>query len=443
MRKFKFYAALIAGIFMLSATAVSATVTRTGGMGLDNHAWAIDGLQPYVYENPAVIGKFKDTAFFEAGATEFGGIFLNPTGNITVALFSGLPADLDGRFGTLGPTTHSLYDLAASAGYAGIANISTPIHGIGLWSGKHIGFLAGMNMGKMDVGFGIAYTSAGEYDKLQDTATLQDTELDKTERETQILGGLEMEMGGMLKSIGVGLDITMYGLSNTYTDNTTPTISAEINSSGAMDLNVHARADLAVSQKNILHVLLGYESKSQGVEITQDVGLGGDGTASYSQSVIKLGLSDEIKVGANAIVFVGLELQYSSGDSEVTAGGLTVTSEDPSDLTIPFFLGTEGKISENWEGRFGLTHNLRESTTTPYQGATQTGEQVDINAAAATTTLNTGLSYAFGNFKFDWWTNVAIFRNGPNFISGGVTPFATGLAATFNFGDTAKSPAAN
>ena len=417
MKKIKItIVALAVCMFALPISQAVATETRAAGMGLNNGTWwAVDGLLPYMYLNPAAINSFKDNAFFETdGTDEKGGIIFNPMGNIILGLFSGLAAD---PFGQMAAGPMPVVD-------------------------KNFGFLGGMEMGNMKIGFGLTYTDAEIIDDYVDSGI--NLKVEQAQSVMEILGGLSMPMGGAIKSIDAGLRLAMYSYSDTFTNGNDATANAEMTSDGSMDINVHGRANMALNEKNLLHILLGINMFSTGIKNTTNAG---ESTVSNSVNVISLGVSDEIKVGSSSLLFVGLKIDMWSVTNELTAGGATVKTES-SYMVIPFFMGVESMISESWQGRFGLTHNIRETSNDPMGDTTAiTGGTNQtfgwVNKDGTDAQLNTGLSYAFGNFTFDWQVNVDLFRNGPNFISGKTTAMSTSFAATFNFGEGGKKKAAN
>jgi len=110
-------------------------------------------------------------------------------------------------------------------------------------------------------------------------------------------------------------------------------------------------------------------------------------------------------------------------------------------------MGLEAQMSENWTGRFGLTHVMYDPTTNDEEstaGTSSSSDSMNLNEAAETS-LHLGLSYKLGNFRIDWLANVDLFVRGPDFITGNSTerlgtgqddistPIATALAVTYNF----------
>ncbi|MDH5718589.1 MAG: hypothetical protein OEZ22_13265 [Spirochaetia bacterium] len=439
MKKIKILVtALVLSAFILPLSNISATRTRAAGMGLasidegGSNAWAVDGLQPYIYDNPAALGGFKNTAFFEASNglwDNFGGIIINPMGEISVGLFSGIPAAVEGFADPIGGSGNWVTDATIAAG-AGALN--QPLSASGnTYDDRSFGFLAHMPMGKMNLGFGLDYTGAGQV--VDDGVTPSKTELSQSE--TTVRLGFNMEMGGMIKSIDAGLAYSMLGVENTATSGSN-TVSVKADSGSI--INFHARANMGLNEKNLIHILLSYNSEAAKFVYTDPA----PNTASneLDGSTIGIGVSDEIKVSSDAIVFVGFKLEMVSGTStRVDVGGTTAASEF-SGTVIPFFIGAEGMISENWTGRFGLSHNIMES----YEVKPDTTVAItQTRSEGSDAELSVGLSYAVGNFTFDWLGNVDVFRDGPDFVSGISNPWSTSFAATFNFGEGGKKKAAN
>ncbi len=105
-------------VAVLAGSKLFATSTRDMGMGLFEYPWFMDGLQTYMYENPAYLPTFKERAYAErigvVDGYNMGGIIINPGGKAYIGFNFGIPVDnnvwntaaVDGLFHT---DTYSLH----------------------------------------------------------------------------------------------------------------------------------------------------------------------------------------------------------------------------------------------------------------------------------------------------------------------------------------------
>lgn len=88
----------IATLFICNlCSSLYATGTRDMGLGLFEYPWMIEGLQTYIYYNPAYIGKFGDRIYAERidiiNGYNKGGVIYSVKGNLFLGVDLGAPVD--------------------------------------------------------------------------------------------------------------------------------------------------------------------------------------------------------------------------------------------------------------------------------------------------------------------------------------------------------------
>ena len=106
-----------------------------------------------------------------------------------------------------------------------------------------------------------------------------------------------------------------------------------------------------------------------------------------------------------------------------------------SHLTSPLVFGLQGQLTENWTGRFGLSHNIYDETLVTEEDQTPATDTKTENTISidADSVITIGLSYKLGSFSFDWLGNTELFKDGPYLISGTGNNFSTSFAVTYVF----------
>ncbi|MDH5721594.1 MAG: hypothetical protein OEZ13_13385 [Spirochaetia bacterium] len=371
MRKFKFYAALIAGIFMLSATAVSATATKSAGMGLinpnsfaDDYTWAVDGQLPYMYTNPAYISEFNKQIYSEINTlgAAMGGIMFEAMPALTLGVFVGTPTartpvyagGITASQGTVAPATGAMtggFNNSGSNVFGGIEG-GLAINPASVYTGAALGNPATRNLslifkydlGKMPIGLGISYAWASEYsdDSYQNSdATLGFNNYEESvslwHSELRIALGTILDLGGM--KAGIAAEIRRGGIDNSYNytreanaSSLTPLAredEATYTSNFLGDIYVNARISKKLSGNNMLHARLGLEFIDNTVEAAYSTnsagGVDGDigeyeDTIESSEMNIRFGLSEEFNFSKSVMAFVGFDFIYNRTPANTNTG---------------------------------------------------------------------------------------------------------------------------
>jgi hypothetical protein len=151
----------------------------------------------------------------------------------------------------------------------------------------------------------------------------------------------------------------------------------------------------------------------------------------YSLFGFALGLGFEKQINEENLFILGVEAGMLTTTTVFPgAGGADDTETSTTTYTLPgIYVGVESRIASWLVGRLGATQVNQKVTSesdpeSPNDGSTTSSQFL--------TAL--GLGMEFGNFLIDFNFNEGLLFNGPNFISGNVSPFATTLSVTYNFG---------
>jgi len=415
----------------------NASDTSSAGLmlGTDN-AWMVNGQFPYIFENPAVLGKFKNTAYFESGLTTADnatGCIVLGLGAVTLAMPMGRAADVYGTTWLQTPSTVplSLYNTtSATSAIPAVARTQTAYGAAATafdlkaqtYAGASVakinkndfGFITSFDAGPLAIGVIFAWASAtnNHENEISLAASLP---VSREERVHFNNNQMIFKLGAEYKvsdstSIGVDAAYVKYGINNHYTstDTTAPTDSAwdyKYATDGAGDINIGANIAIGLSEKKTLHInihdtIINHSTKYTAEESAAGVvTLSGEDTYSRKGNKLTVGFSDETRVTKDIVLYVGFMLSTISlttkYDSHNTLAGVANPNlANPIDkkynsLEIPAYLGVEAKLSENWTGRFGARQYFYQKPllTATYTGAntSETVDTNDTNAANATT----------------------------------------------------------
>jgi hypothetical protein len=495
----------VPGVFLLlivcSASAF-ATSTRDQGLGLSENAWVMDGLQTYLDENSSYLGLYKDRAYAErtdvTGVTEGlnrGGIFYAPTNGVTIGINFGQPVDnnLWNTTDREGLFHASSYSVKGYNSRSHSENVTTPIalgsYKVEMLDGnvidlmdpvdasalktssattspvlreqmnqKNINLLGSYDFSRWSVGISGGYATSWNNKKTSNVTTLGTATDEYNLVNTQYNAG-----AGFRFKINDNLDLdgqlswVMYDLDNKYTKkNYGASTKMSYSSDGSMDLSTSFRLGIKIGQTHKMHVYTGYQNlnrSTKGKLVISDPAysiydVNAKDSFSRKGQLVRLGVSDEIALNDSTKVFAGVGFNltmfknaYSGKDLIDPANNADKYSYEWKKIEIPFTIGLESKLSENWVGRFGLSQTIYkpfgDKGSNKIDG-TKTPVEIEENSSSAST-LTIGLTYKIGNFSFDWLASVDMFVTGPYAVSGksysdtDKTPMSTSFAASYMF----------
>lgn len=486
-------------VFCVGVLAVSnlfATSTRDMGMGLFEYPWFVDGLQTYMYENPAYLSSFKERAYAErigvVSGYNMGGIIINPAGKVYLCFNFGIPVDdnvwnttkVDGLFHVDTYSTHakSKYEHSSSEqnfdGYQvellneKILDLKDPVDasypvGTSTTSDdlreelkqRNFSAMFSYDFGKFLLGFDLGYAASWVNNKEGDSAAnvKEEYNLINTEYSARI--------GGIVKinaqvDVDFGGSFVMYVLDNNYTQNAPgKTIETDYKSKGAMDFGGFARVNYQMTTRHKSHFYAAFKMLNRSTEGSMSISDTGDPTKNVDATdtfertgqLITVGISDEYTFSPEVKAFLGFATvienftnNYYGEDAIVPANNVDKYKYEYSSVAVPLVVGLEAKLTENWKGRFGVKQTIyqpltNEGESTTGQGTVTTPASVS-ETSSAQTVFNMGLSYKLGAFTFDWLANIELFTVGPYFVSGMAwttqqkNPLAMAFAVTYKFG---------
>ncbi|TAL30172.1 MAG: hypothetical protein EPN93_20325 [Spirochaetes bacterium] len=471
--------ALIAAgcILALAAAPAHATITLDSGLGLADHPWMVDGLQSYIYANPSYLGQFRNTIFFERiGANagdNVGGFIWNPAKKLTLGVFSGLAAD-DGTWNTTGAaglyymgnyTPRSLMNPTLVKPGPTILDLDDP-DGNGAGATPYRKFLANKDViallsyefSRWTLGFSLGYATAWNGETYDNTTGTQKDEYQFSSTQYNVGLSVLFRINERM-TLDTVLGFTMYDLANTY--DMTAAASARTmsyESDGAMDIGGTMRYNWQATRMQKLHIQAGFTSlnrSTKGSDVITGAGpVNASDTYGRTGMEINFGVADEMRLTGDFMAYIGMNVNYLAMDYSFTGTQTVAPSSDStytnkaSAFSIPILLGLETRLSEGWSLRFGFSHIIYNPATSEDSSAhdsTASDITRTINGDdSATTKLNLGLSYKYGNLRLDWLANVDLFVRGPEFVSGnataqslsgndGSTPVSLAFALTYSF----------
>jgi len=465
------------------------------GMGLADYPWFVDGLQSYIYENPAYVSNFKERAYAERIGIEdgrnIGGIIFNPAGKVTLGIHFGVPTDtsmwntanVDGLFHVDTYSIHgkSHYTHSTSTqtmdGYQTelldktILDLKDPVDAsfpvdpdltspelrepLGQ---RNFSAMVAFDMGKFTLGADFGYATSWKNNKLGDSATNRKEEYNLINAEYSARVGAMIQVNTQV-SVDVVGSFTMYSLDNNYTRSAPGiTMDMKYGTAGAMDFGGAARVNYQMTTKHKMHFNVAYTLLNRSTEGSMNVSDTGtpannvNATDTFERTgqIIALGISDEYAIDRDIRAFMGFNTMietftnsYYGEDVIAPANNVDKYSKDYSAVKVPLIVGMEAKLSENWRGRFGVQQTIyqpltNEGTSITGQGTAETPASVN-DTGSAETSFSMGLSYKLNNFTFDWLANIELFTVGPNFVSGKAwtsqqqNPMAMAFAVTYVF----------
>lgn len=475
---------MLCGILSAPFEPLRATVTKVAGMGLDNNTvWMVDKQLSFIYENPAAIHGWGNHIFFEYFNTQqFGGIFIPLPRGITLGIFSGTEAnnqvfnttDFQSMYHTSGtdPAGIVFFPLpTASSGAARPADIAALGDDLDDPAKNN---LASRNLevmlsypltSRITAGFGLSYAFASNNVKQDNipssgAATTSD-EISLWKSEFRLSAGILYDLGFIFRTISASVFFQKYSLDNFYKRTVTnASISDEIalRSNGAFDMGIATKGTIFFSEKAKLNVRLAYSILDRSTKATQQGFQGNtnlESTYDRNGHKIELGASNEIQLSKKLMLFWGSQFVYEPISNSYEAVKFATTNNtlrpyktSVYSLTVPLILGMSADIADDWDIRFGVRHNILNSPNNSEQTAETKNNAGAVTQSTVTSrsaflstgsSISMGVSYQISSISFDWLTNVAIFKDGPYFISGKPNSWSTAFSVTFNFGELLSS----
>lgn len=467
---------MLAGVVMISVP-VMATTTRDMGMGLFEYPWFVDGLQSYIYENPAYLDRFKERAYAERIGIEEGrnqgGIIFNPAGKVTLGFHFGVPVDtnmwnttnVDGLFHVdtysihaKSKYNHSVEVAQALQGYQvelldrSIIDLKDPVdasYPVGSSAlaadispdlreqlgQNNFSAMFSYNLGRFIIGADFGYATSWRNNTAGSSGAKEEYNLVNTEYSAKVGAMIQVNTQVSVDVVG---NINIYSLDNNVSQaKTNINIDASYGTKGAMDFGGSARVNYQMTTKHKMHFNVGYSMLNRTTEGSMKIvdlansanNVDASDTFERTGQIIQIGVSDEYAIDNNVRAFMGFNTMmetmtnnYYGDDKIVVANNVDKYSKEYSAIKVPLIVGMEAKLTENWRGRFGVLQTIyqplsNEGKSITSQGATTTPASVN-EISSAETAFSMGLSYKLNNFTFDWLANIELFTVGPNFISG-------------------------
>lgn len=482
-------------IIVAAANAAGATTVRDRGMGLFEYPWFVDGLQTYIYQNPAYLTKYcTDTLYVErigiVDGENTGGIFYNPTGKLYIGMDLGSPVDTT-IWNTTAVTSLFHKDVYSSKGTshythsssgqtfgpyqvelldASILDLTDPedasaLVGINPTSPalrqklnqRNFAAMLAYGFPKFSVGAWFGYGTSWKHNKNADSSSNKSEEYNLINAEYSARLAAHIPFNAKL-SMDIGTYYYMYVLDNNYTQDA-PGIDFDMSykSKGAMDFGGNMRVNYQATNSHKFHFYIDYSMINRSTEGVMKINdptptNNVDATDTFERKgqTILLGASDEMAMANNVTGFVGFATKIVSvsnnyiGEDKITpASNVDTYKSTYRSIEVPIIVGLEANLSENWKGRFGVIQHIYtpvsyDGTNITGQGTTKTPNTFD-DIASSKTSVALGLSYRLDNFTFDWLANVDLFTVGPYFVSGkswasgSQNPLALAFAIRYNF----------
>ncbi len=361
----------VSGMILLMSGAAEAGLPRILSMGMEEDTvWMIEKDETHVSENAAYLSKVAPQLTVGYAGTiitnPYGWIVFSPIDNLNLLVSTGMP----------------LEDTAFAGG--------SPAAGVDM-DYEQFAITGSYDMGNMIFGAGTSFS----YMKDDGGAGDPDTNLVWT-----LDLGMIMELSSAM-TVDAGVFLNVWSAdtpSNTYERTTA-------------DFGANGRLNWSLSELNTLHVFFKYAYLGR----TSTVG-GTEVETTYHN--VYAGISDEMKITKNSMVFGGL--QYSMENTALAAGDLYTHK-------IKLVLGGEVEMFKAVKARLGVHRVLFDRDTT------DPGDTVDDSVN--TTVAAFGLGITLGNVLFDMNVSLPILTTGPDFISGGGGPggWSTDFEAKYYF----------
>ncbi len=475
-----------------------ATGTRDMGLGLFEYPWLIDGLQTYIYNNPAYTGKFGDRIYAERigiiDGYSKGGVIYSVKGKLFLGVDLGAPVDTniwntnvvdslfhldvysakcDSKYNhssssqalnayqveLLDQSILDLKDPFDASEVVGTSTVSPMLRE--KLTQKNFSALMSYEFNKFALGVYGGYATSWKHYRDSASATNAHEEYNLINAEYSAKVGIGYIFNNKL-NVDLASSFIMYFLDNNYMSRK-PGIDYDMSykSNNAFDVSAQLRINYMMTNDQKVHFYTSYamlnrSTKGQMIINDSNNNLNNcNATDTFDRKgySLDIGASDEIRVNQNMVVYVGLmttlkvfKNSYYGDDKIAPANNVDKYTLEYKRIEVPVVLGLEANLTENWKGRLGVVQKIYkplsyEGENIINQGANKVPTTIN-EISSSSSILYTGVSYKLNNFSFDWLMNVDLFTVGPYIISGKAwtsgneNPLAFAFAVTYNFAST-------
>ena len=346
---------------MIFGINANATMTSSAGMSIgESNAWMVDGQWGEVFNNPATLGKFKNTAYAENfDGVNMVGVVISPIEGLSICLPLGTTlgasspwawggnAGTDAGFeffNTIDPTTNGIFGgKATTAGTRTSTGAETFDLAAGTYDGSNnqavisqqdVGAIISYDLAELSVGVILAYSDASNKYDASSTSTvgaptfsvaipiaLSDV-VEFNSSQTTIGVGVDYALSESMKA-GVFFKTALYEMDNKYSAKSASitdlsTTDMEYKADGAQDMSFGVNFAMGLTEKAKLHVMADYSMINHSTVATSYVkdatGVVIDNTKdTYDKtaSIIDLGLSAEINASKDTLCYVGVMARFT------------------------------------------------------------------------------------------------------------------------------------
>src|ERR1035437_9980226 len=413
-------AIVILSVLMLFAASSFATRARVDSLGLNVSPWMVQDEYLTTKYFPQMVVNYDNMAKIEYGTAPVSG-----------------QANLNLGPGVLGVI-------------ANIPNVSLTIAP----TVNSTGAIYGLDMKGMSLGFGLTYGTIGT----KNTTGAINGNVGGSYGYAApghgmnfgIVAGLGVNLGkNMPLDLGLRLNIPSYYTTDTVAINATG-VKTNQNQTGktGIELAVDGRitlpgdmmANVGVSLINSTNLILVETFNGvSGTMLTHTE----DATAGTNIG-FTIGVEKTVQVGSAMVIF-GLDPFFNSNSTTETnankmPGGVKLAGDNlvgTTTIKIPLYVGVENKLNETWLLRGGVSKNVWDLTSTVTKGKDIAGNvtsntTADVTADAAPA-FTIGFGAKFGEVSIDGNVATSLLTNGPYFITGAPSAFASEIAISYNW----------
>ncbi len=450
---------LVGAVFMADYQTAEASGPRMDGMSLmGNYRWMIQKDTTYIGYNPAYAAHFGSMiwaawAIGNAGTNEgSAAILAYPINDLAVYFQTG--GGVSGQLNS--DTGNGMFNIevrdAANVVQYNPANLQTGMtvdvtnvargHSI---DNEQIKVDAALKLDSSTyVGASAGYSTTQDKDEMSHTS-----EADYNRTQWYLGFGLFTDLGSGI-DVDASVKFTSLGINNRY-KNLAGNGKATYQEDGGLyglglidgllgtgDTTLRARVNYATSETNKIHFYLklkrwDYSTKSESSSVASAY----RGADDYERKGLDatIGISEEMKVNKNGMVFFGAQFERDSSEYNYSGESMGIPNSiakyeyKGTTMYIPIVIGAEGKLTENWTGRIGAHHPIwnSEKGSMKNNPVIKTNTE-DINDVDDETIVSIGASYKLEKFKFEWVVQKELLTQGPYLIGGHLN---TGMASSF------------
>ncbi|MCB1146421.1 MAG: hypothetical protein KDK38_06430 [Leptospiraceae bacterium] len=478
-------------VLALVKSSLLATTAYYDAMGLKDRYWMSKSALPYMFVNPAFAVDQAGRAYFEFDAQNLYGGILSAGRNGTLGIFSGRPVQAEvfnsasaprGMF-SVGSTDYfpltnvangSNLDIAATSPLssgAQFGNLDARVNllsdpGVNALKTSNVSLLAATRLGNGALGVLLEYGWANDIYSFRGQ-TSEDLQLDK--RQAKVNVGFSGNSGGTMEIFDFQTSLALFSLDNRYLGTASSGESAlgEYKSDGSFEFDTGIRIAFRVSPRSVIFVRTSFRlsdfstvlaSKISGGDFDSTINIPTNTRDTFSRTgqTYSFGIADEIQAGQVTRFIFGIEgvyetylHSYDGRDFRLNTYQISPYEAEYNIVRLPMILGMEAAFTKSFSLRLGIvqqtvalpdngyfiTRNFRTRINPGFSASNPSVSTSETQLAGADTEINVGFSYQLSSFRFDWLSNLELFRSGPNFISGRTRELSIALAVTSQFMD--------